>query len=79
MKEEGLKSYTSKILQIDYRINPIKPHIIDIKSKSRLLSDLEGGSYLELCLTVKNSWGICLIENDQLNDNNSDIILITML
>jgi len=23
MKEEGLKSYISKILQIDYRINPI--------------------------------------------------------
>jgi len=37
MKEEGLKSYISEILQLDYRINPIKSFILDIEScKSRL-------------------------------------------
>ena len=60
MKDEGLESYFSKVLRIEFRINSIELRIIDLIS---LLSRLfcleksalqENGILLGDCLTVKN-------------------------
>ncbi len=53
MKEEGLKSYISKILQLDYRINP--NIIVHSRSKFMYVKTLlfRGGFYLrQLLVTV---------------------------
>jgi len=56
MKDEGLESYFSKVLRIEYRINPIKLSIVDLIScmssyKFLILKVILLGGYL----TVKRN------------------------
>ena len=48
MKEDGLKSYFSKIIQLDYRINPIYLRMADEISFISTIFCLEGSFILRV-------------------------------